>query len=658
MTVSEVAPGKWRQDNRLQATALIGSTCAGKRPRIVLRPVESSFDQPETNFTRKPVIWLFSQKRDNGANSFYATPIKGSVDPAHHQSSISFNQIIRGIDFDLSSANTNGAIAIRHPGSQGSSISDVTVDLGTGTNESYSAFDNPPGQGGGLYNVMVTGGKYAITTNRDVRYPVIVGAEFIDQSVAAVQLSAFSSLVMTGFHIKSRFASEGILMSAFCSNCSFANNINLIDGLIDLSDGQALAVNNEGDKSIFLQDVFFSGDAPYQLFTGPNTPDVWYSGQALHANDYLYFGKHSALSDNGVLNPDALGTHRGVLAATDQVPSTRELLAKHIWSEPFPSFEDDDVVNAKTATDSSGQLYSLGKADDTATLQNLINDHQKIFLPSGSYNVSQSLHLRKDTVLIGAEKHATKLLAAGNWPLGEPILKIDPNLSEQEARQATTTVARIMLSSSGGLQNAVRKNSFLHWTAGRHSTVRDIAIGTVNYHGTAASDELISNRPAFHIYDTGGGRWYSIFGEWTSLKFNTGAPGYRALKIENTATHGEPLQIYGLNIERTRSDPQMEINNASDVSIYSFKAESHEGPLPEDKANDILHINNADNISVIGLTGRATPDNNVIKVDNSQDIKLINVSSIVPQINYSAINTGFSDSITGDKNAYLINTTP
>ena len=504
----------------------------------------------------------------------------------------------------------------------------------------------------------MTGGQYAVTTNRDVRYPVIVGAEFIDQSAAAVQLSAFSSLVMTGFHIKSSFASEGILMSAFCSNCSFANNLNLIDGLIDLSDGQAIAVNNEGDKSIFLKDVFFSGGSSYQLFAGPNAPVHWYSGQTLHARDYLYFGRHSALSDNGVLNPDALGEQRGSLVAADQVPSVQELLARHIWNDSFPSFEDDDVVNAKTATDTNGQLYILGTADDTLALQNLINDHQKIFLPAGSYRVSQSLHLRKDTVLIGGEKHATKLLASGNWPLGEPILKIDPTLSEQEARQATTIVSRIMLSSSGGFQDAMRKNSFLHWTAGRHSTVRDIAMGTDDYHGAAASDEMISNRPAFHIYDTGGGRWYGIFGEWTSLKFNTGDPGYRALKIENTVHYGEPLQIYGLNIERTRSNPQMEINNASNVSIYSFKAESHDGPLPEDVANDVLHINNADNISVIGLTGRATPVNNVIKVDNSQDIKLINISSIVPQTDYTAINTGFSDSIHGDKNAYLIDTAP
>ena len=658
MTVSEVAPGKWKQDNRQHPTSLIGSSCAGKRPKIVLKPTDSSFDNPATNFTRKPVVWLYSQKRDNGSNSFYETPTKGSIEPQHHQSSISFNQIIRGIDFDLSSANSSGAIAIRHPGSQGCSISDVSVDLGLDQNQAYSAFDNPPGQGGGLYNVKVTGGRYAVTTNSDVRYPVIVGAEFIDQSIAAIDLSAFSSLVMTGFHIKSRFFSNGILISNFCSGCGFANNLNLVDGLIDLGQGESIAIRNEGDKSIYLDNVYFRGTSTYKLFHGQNTPELWYDGETLHAKNYIYFGKNTARSDSGLLDLDAPGQQRGSIIAIDAAASVHKLISKHIWDDFFPTFEDDDVVNAESATDINGIQYTLGTADDTVALQNLINDHQKVFLPSGSYNVSNSLHLRKDSVLIGAEKHATKLRAVGNWPKGEPIIKLDPLLSAQEAKEATTVVSRLSLISSGGVQNAMRKNAFLHWTAGRNSMIRDISIGTETYQGTALSTQEISNTPAFHIYETGGGRWYGIFGEWTFLKFNSGAPGYRALKIENTKDYAQPLQIYGLNVERSRSNPQMEIDHAKNVSIYSLKTESNDGPKAEDKANDVLHINNSENINVIGLTGRAGPTYNIVKVTNSNNLKLINVSSVIPRSDYAAINTDYFESISGSKNAYLIDPVP
>ena len=558
----------------------------------------------------------------------------------------------------MSSVNTSGAIAIRHPGSQGSSISDVSVNLGLGENQAYSAFDNPPGQGGGLYNVKVVGGQYAVTTNRDVRYPAIVGAEFTDQSIAAVQLSTFSSLVMTGFYISSNFTSYGILMSDFCSGCGFANNLNLVDGLFELNQSDSVAIKNEGDKSIYLDNVYFQGTTTYKLFEGQNTSLLWYEAQPLHAKDYIYYGKNSAVSDNGLLDPDAMGKHRGNIVTTTNVSTLQDLFSKHIWGNSFPSFEDEDMVNAKTATDINGIQYNLGTADDTVALQNLINDHQKIFLPAGTYSVSNSLHLKKDTVLIGAEKHTTRLKAVGNWPKGEPIIMLDPLLSVEDAKNATTIISRLSLISSGGIQNPMRKNAFLHWTAGRHSIVRDISIGTELYQGTALSTEDSSNTPAFHIYETGGGRWYGIFGEWTFLKFNSGAPGYRALKVENTKDYGEPLQIYGLSIERSRSNPQMEISYARNVSIYSFKVESNDGPKIEDKANDVLHINNAENINVIGLNGRASPADNIIKVTDSKTLKLINVSSVTPQSEYTAINTDFFESISGSKNAYLIDPAP
>ena len=61
---------------------------------------------------------------------------------------------------------------------------------------------------------------------------------------------------------------------------------------------------------------------------------------------------------------------------------------------------------------------------------------------------------------------------------------------------------------------------------------------------------------------------------------------------------------------------------------------------------------------LIGLTGGAVPNDNVIKVDNSTDIKLINISSVLPGSDYMAINTGSSDSMSGSKNAYLMGSVP
>jgi len=664
--------GRWVQRDRRRSASIVG--CSINRPIIKLVPSDNTFNNPSSNESRKPVLWVYAQARDanvrnsfTGSNDIIPGPVVGSrlADAMNHQGNISFNQVIKGIDFDLDASNTKGAIAIRHPGSQGSSISDVKADLGIDENASYAAFDNPPGQGGGLYNTEVNGGQYAVTTNRDVRFPVIVGARFIDQSNAAIRLeNTENSMVVAGFYIKSRYpGANGVEMSRASS---FANNISMADGKFRFDSAGSVAIKDLGsglgERSIYLDNVYFDESISqynvYKVIENEELGDVLreYGDHAplpsLVARNYVYGGERAEILNNGVKTTGPNVAFGSISDHNGDSPSVDVLLAKHIWDSSFPNFQDHDAVNALEARDSTGRKYiENGAADVTAGLQRLIDDHQKIFLPIGDYNVTATIFLGKDTVLLGAGKTNTSIRATGNWPLGEPIIAIDPSLSAAQASEATTVLAHIMLRSQGGESNPtiLRANSFIDWTAGSDSMVRDFMIGTDGYHGPVRSGERVTNKPAITIRDTGGGNWYGFMGEWTRLRYNTENDDYRGLLVENTRNSGQILNIYGLNIERSQSNPQSEFNNVANANIYSLKAEA-QGSEP----GDVLHIVDSTKVRVLGLTGNATPDENLIKVINSTDTSLLNIASVKPSANFNAVNEDDVSAVSGSKVGFLL----
>src|SRR3569833_1994625 len=65
-----------------------------------------------------------------------------------------------------------------------------------------------------------------------------------------------------------------------------------------------------------------------------------------------------------------------------------------------------------------------GKTDDTAALQKAIDTHRVVYLPLGVYRVTDTLHLKKASVLIGLQPSLTQIALADNTPayagVGEP----------------------------------------------------------------------------------------------------------------------------------------------------------------------------------------------------------------------------------------------
>jgi len=704
--------------DRRQASSIIGASCSGQRPTIKLVPKDDRFDKTTNEYTdndefanniRRPVLWLYGERELlDGSNSFQANaeagPDKG---PQHNQPNVSFNQVIRGINFDLTSPGTSEAIAIRNNGSQGSSISDVKVELGYNNNASFSAFDNPPGQGGGLLNVEVIGGKYAVTTNPDVRFPVIVGAKFHHQSIAAIQFDAETNLVMTGFDIISITGGNAVEISNRNAQSPGFNNINLVDGRIMLMGvgenflGETIdkpAINNPTNKSISLHNVFIRGlNSNAQNFEVlSNLPDVIATfPQFLSAQEYINGGSgqfvqgepnNARLLENGTLMTSNW-THGSI--ASSPGPNASALIENHVSSDAnFPSFDGEGIFSALNTRDSNGNNFittsldaagnpfidtsNLSKATRfTNELQAMLNVKGKVFLPAGDHRITGPIRLNKDNVLIGSGKQSTSLVAIADeqnqrWERGAPIIDT-ADMTVDEANSSKTVLAHIALRSAGGTgSDAQRRNSFIDWKAGENSIVRDISIATEDFQGShgaggntntdTGSNDDVSNQAAVLISETGGGRWYGFHGEWTRLRFNTDQDDYHAIEVSNTSN---PLSFYALNVERVRSEPQISLENANNVSFYSLKAEANVFNGSNIEQNDIIHINDSDNVRLVSLIGNYSPNSgsSALRVSNSSNIKALNIRSVIRnnQESYDAIDdVNNNRAIPGNFNAYLI----
>ena len=622
MPVHKDKTGKYRQTDRRKPTVLIGSTRGSTRPVIKLFPKDSSFNDPTKP---KPMIWLWAQRRD-GANA-------GSTNPQHEQASISFSQVVRGIDLDLNAK--PGAMGLRHACSQGCSYSDSRINA-TGA---FAGIYNPAGQGGGNYNITIVGGKYGIYTTSAARYPIIAGAHFEDQEVAAIRASVHMPITLSGFTIKRSKPGPAIVLSKDYAGMGTANTLSLIDGRIELP-AQSTAIENLANKNVFMKDVYFGGGMT-EITKSGSKPAVKATGTWSHVKEYSYTGKSSES-----LTPSAVhASGHEILDISTNSPAPKPsatLRQRHTWTK-FPSFEDPGFV---VATDIDPKIVGDGTTDVTTALQAVITKHPKILLPRGNFAISDTLKLRSDTILLGVGKNFSRLVVGDPWvdTAAKPMLQT-PNDPE-----GTTTVANIFLE----LNNKKPGASLVDWRVGRNSFFKGNFFGSPHTSTHASKN----NGASLLIRQGGGGKWYGIAGEWTMLQPRTTHPDYRALLIDGTS---QALRFYGLNIERVQSSVQSEIRNAKNVSIYYFKGESFmkdaSGKFVKGPGPGLMRVTKTDNFQLFGLSGNAQPENQLMEVLESSNYVLANVCGVAKSPTYNAVvesSGGKTRSISGSLSAAMV----
>lgn len=481
-------------------------------------------------------------------------------------------------------------------------LEDVTV-LADGA---YAGIINSPGQGGGTYNITVQGGRFGIIGERRARFPVLAGIRLLDQQKANFVWQGQSNATIAGFHF--RLAKPGSAVVMRRRKKTYNSALILVDGVIESK--KRVAINDSDGGNLYLRNVWQKGSPKI----ASEAADIARGAvEWAHVREYV-----RAAHGETQLFLDGKATTAIADIAIDGVgaPDIDTLIAAHM---PFakPSFEDADVVDARDL----GAIPDDGK-DDTAVIEKALEAGGKVFLAKGTYDLSRPLVLPRDGYLFGVAKHLTILRPADEWQAvgGEALITTE---DDADGRSGISTV-RLEIAND-------RAHTAIAWRAGRNSTVRDIMTGPPRMKaGVNRKQQTKKRTDLFRIERNGGGQWIGLAAEWSVIRFATGGDDYRHLRIDASR---EPLRFYGLNVERSLTEPQATINKASNVSIFYMKSE------PQKRlGNTVLEIVDSTGVDVLGYSGISNDNGGqVFRLSNSDDVTLANLQPLRPSAKFSVV---------------------
>jgi type 1 glutamine amidotransferase len=216
-----------------------------------------------------------------------------------------------------------------------------------------------------------------------------------------------------------------------------------------------------------------------------------------------------------------------------------------------------------------------GMTDDTKAIQKAIDEHPVIYVPQGEYRITETIHLKPNTILIGLHPMATHLALKEDAPsfggFGPPRPMIE---SPQGGVNIITGI---------GLYTG--ENNFgataCKWQAGEHSMIDDVKF--IGGHGTMRPGPKVAwqweNPQATRPYDGNAGQtWDTQY--WSCWVTNNGggifkniwsantfaASGFYA---SNTTTRG---RIYALSVEHHVRN-EVRFNNVSNWDVYALQLE-------------------------------------------------------------------------------------
>jgi hypothetical protein len=583
------------ESGRYWGITLLGSTSGKNRPRIVLAPHSSGYD----NVGQPRLVLYFHQGKPRPR-----PPIYPRMAPSF------MNSRLIGIDVEIGEGNP-GAVAVRMRGAQGMAIEDVTLDVTHG----LIGLEGGNGSGGGNTNVTIIGGKIGFDGSATQPTPSITGFTFVDQTEHAILYRGRHTLNATGIEITSKHpitavkavdlwtqdetSTDGLNGSKdqglFCWN----GPVNFVDCEVNFTGraGTAFASN----CGVYLNNCYVR-NAKVLVDHTDGGKLAGKTGKWVQIKEYAQgynMRQFQSLKYTSPIYINGKKQHQGISEIAAGIGPPDDLVSRHVWSDDFPSWQSPGAVNVKNPP---YHAKGDGVTDDTRAIQKAIDENEIVFVPAGLYRITKTIDLKSNTKLIGLMPNITGLVvvkaegdfAAPHHP--QPILRT-PNNAD-----ATTVIAFIGTWTHGG--NACYN---LLWRVGRRSIIRDWMVMHTRM-------ELTEERTHKSVVVTGngGGRWYNYYDETWSREYR---PSYRHLYVEGTT---EPFRIYQCNPEHARSEANMEIRNAQNVTLYGVKGE---GNYP------IVLIRHCDNIRIFGYGGNAPPwpHTSVYLVENSTNLLLANM---------------------------------
>ena len=267
------------------------------------------------------------------------------------------------------------------------------------------------------------------------------------------------------------------------------------------------------------------------------------------------------------------------------------------------------------------------KTDDTAVIQKAIDEHKVVYFPTGFYNVTQTLKLKPDTVLVGMHPSLTQIVL----PNGTPGF-------------ANPGAAKALVESSKGGDNIVQgiglqtnginpRATALLWKAGANSLVNDVKFqgghgtnlfdgtrfGPINANGTGDPDPAkrwAGQYASLWVTDGGGGTFANI---WSPSTY-----AYTGIYVSDTETRG---RVFQASVEHhVRSE--ISLNRVANWEFYTPQFEEEAG---EGEDTIAMEIRDSRNILIVNLHGyRVTrtrrPVENAVTIYNSENIRFRNLA--------------------------------
>jgi hypothetical protein len=255
-----------------------------------------------------------------------------------------------------------------------------------------------------------------------------------------------------------------------------------------------------------------------------------------------------------------------------------------------------DAIAALPAAATWVNLQSLGVkgdgvTDDTAAIQKAIDEHPTLYVPMGRYLVTDTIHLRPDTVLIGLHPSMTQFDLKDESPGFQGIGA--PRALLEAPKGGHNIVTGIGLFTGGINDRAVAAL----WMAGADSLMDDVRF--LGGHGTNAADGHRMNPynsnhtgdsnpryrwdaqyPSLWITDGGGGTFADI---WTPSTF-----AEAGMLISNTSTPGH---VYELSCEHHVRN-EVRLDRVQNWEIDALQTEEERGEGPEALPLEILRSKN------------------------------------------------------------------
>jgi sugar lactone lactonase YvrE len=555
-----IPEGKYIISRTIYIPASIRLIGYGKnRPLFILKKNSPGFQEPDPGDKGKAsyMFWFTSsiaepgkEIRDAGAGTFYSA--------------------FSNIDLKIEDENP-AAVALRTHFAQHSFISHCDIHIGNGK---AGIFDI----GNMIEDVRFFGGEYGIfTTKASPGWQfMMLDTYFEGQRTTAIRTheAGFTIVRMSVKNVPSAIkVDQNYWEKLYMEDCRFDN-----------ISGPAIEVSNEGNAhmQVNIRNLECS-NVPVLVHYPKNSMNTPAPSKIYKVKVFTY----------GLQMADLDSTAR--IMTTYETENLKTLPAEPVSDIPqLP--EMGSWVNVK-----SFGAKGDGVTDDTKAIQEAIDKCPDIYVPQGSYRVSETLRLKPNTVLIGLHPLATNFTlfenAAAYGSFGAPVALIET------PQGGTNIISGIGLYTAQNNYRAVA----CKWMAGEKSMINDVKF--IGGHGTmnpgpevpwkweenkplqgqtvASASEQVWDTQYWSLWVTnnGGGIFKNI---WSASTF--AVSGFYA---SNTSTRG---RVYAMSVEHHVRN-EVRLNNVSNWNLYALQLEeeNREGsecqPMELQKCSNMIIAN-------------------------------------------------------------------